>query len=97
MVLKNTIRIENPRLYPGGIEDQLQAALTGGANLQASELRINLYDVATETRTYFIYISPVSGDVTLIATWAQKRPSAGADPNEQGPLWRRITAHFLAA
>ena len=94
MLSSDTIRIENPRLYPIEIVDQLRTALSNGAKLRANEGRINFYDLATENRTYFIYVSPVSGDITLIATWAQKRSSAGTESGEQDPLWRRITTHF---
>jgi hypothetical protein len=97
MFLKDTIRIENPRLYPDGIVDQLREALSSGASLKASELRINFYDVATETRAYFIYLSPVSGDITLVASWTQNSTFPGEEQDEQGSLWRRIAAHFLAA
>src|SRR5216684_6820918 len=95
MLSTDTIRIENPRLYPVEIVEQLRTALSNGAKLQANEGRINFYDLATENRTYFIYVSPVSGDITLIATWVQKRSSAGTACNERDPLWRRITADFL--
>src|SRR5712664_4082739 len=95
MLSTETIRIENPRLYSIEIVDQLRTALSNGAKPQANEGRINFYDLATENRTYFIYVSPVSGDITLIATWAQKRSSAGTARNERDPLWRRIKAEFL--
>ena len=95
MISRDSIRIENPRLYPAVIVDQLRTALSNGTNLQANELRNNLYDLATENRTYFIYVSPVSGDITLIATWARK--STVTDSDDQDKLWRRITAHILAA
>ena len=95
MLPSDTIRIENPRLYPIEIVDQLRTALSNHAKLRTNELRINFYDLATENRAYFIYVSPVSGDITLIATWVPKRPSAGPESNERDPLWRRITSHFL--
>lgn len=97
MLSRDAMRIENPRLYPLEIVEELQAALSGGGKLRANELRINFYDLATEDRTYFIYVSPVSGDITLIATWAQNSSSAGMKSGEQDPLWRRIAAPFLAA
>lgn len=97
MLSSDAIRIENPRLYPIEIVDQLRTALSNDAKLRANELRINFYDLATEDRTYFIYVSPVSGDITLIATWTEKSSSAGTKSGGQDPLWRRITAHFLAA
>ena len=94
---KEKIRIENARHYPSAIVDQLRTALSNGAELRADESRRNFYDLDIEDRTYFIYVSPASGSVTLIATWAQKRLSADAKSAEQTPWWRRIRAHFLAA
>jgi hypothetical protein len=92
MLSKETIRIENARLYPSAIVDQLRTALSNGAELHADKSRMNFYDLDTKGRTYFIYLSPVSGNVTLIATWAQRRPSADAKSDGQAPWWRRITA-----
>jgi hypothetical protein len=97
MLSKEKIRIENARLYPSGIVDQLRAALSNGAKLQANKTRRNFYDLETEGRTYFIYISPASGSITLIATWERKRPSADGKFRTQAPWWRRITAHFPIA
>ena len=93
----NIIRIENARLYPSAIVDRLQTALLNGADLHADESRRNFFDLDIEGRTYFIYVSPVSGNVTLIATWAQKSASADSKMDDHAPWWRRITAHVLAA
>jgi hypothetical protein len=65
--------------------NQLRTALANGTELHADESRVNFYDLNSEDRTYFIYISPVSGSVTLIATWARKYPSADAKSDEQTP------------
>jgi hypothetical protein len=97
MFSTDATRIENPRLYPSEVVDGLRAALSSGEKLRANETRINFYDLATENRTYFIYVSPMNGDVTLIATWTQKRPSSGSESDDKCSLWQRITAHFLAA
>jgi hypothetical protein len=97
MLPKEKIRIENARLYPAAIVNQLQTALSNGAKLQVDETRRNFYDLETEGRTYFIYISPASRNIILIATWERKCSSANAKSAWQGPWWRRITAHFLAA
>jgi hypothetical protein len=97
MLSRTEIRIENARLYPEAIVDQFRAALTNGAKLRANETRRNFYDVDTKERTYFLYVSPVTGSITLIATWARKRSSANLKTSGQSPWWRRITAHYLAA
>jgi hypothetical protein len=97
MLSKEKIRIENARLYPPAIVDQLRMALSNGTKMQANETRRNFYDLDTKGRTYFIYVSPANGSVTLIAKWARKPLSADAESDGQAPWWRRITAHFLAA
>ena len=96
MISRGTIRIENARFYPAATVDQLRTALSNGAGLQSNAARRNFYDLGLEGRTYFIYVSPVSGSITPIATWERKRPSADATTDGQAPWWRRITAHFLA-
>jgi hypothetical protein len=93
----NIIRIENARLYPSAIVDRLQTALSNGADLHADESRRNFFDLDIAGRTYFIYVSPVNGNVTLIATWAQKCLSSDSKMDDHAPWWRRITAHLLAA
>jgi hypothetical protein len=87
MILRETIRIENARLYPATTVDQLRTALSNGAVLQPNEARRNFYDLDTEGRTYFIYVSPASGSITLIATWERKRPPADAMTDGQAPWW----------
>ena len=97
MLSKEKMRIENARLYPAAIVDQIQTALSNGAPLRADKSRKNFYDVDTENRTYFIYVSPASGNINLIATWRRKHSSADEKSQVQGPWWRRITTHILAA
>lgn len=97
MFSRENVRIENARLYPSEIMNQLRTALANGTELHADESRVNFYDLNSEDRTYFIYISPANGSVTLIATWAQKRTSTYAKSAEQHTWWRRITEHILAA
>ena len=92
MLSRERLRIENARLYPSAIVDQLRTALSSGAELHADESRKNFYNVHTDDRTYFIYISPLNGSVTLIAAWGRKRRSADANTNGRAPWWRRITA-----
>src|ERR1700676_150530 len=91
MLLKEEIWIENARLYPAATVDELRTALSNGAVLQPNAARKNFYDLDTEGRTYFIYVSPASGSITLIATWERKRPSADAMTDGQAPWRRRIT------
>ena len=97
MFSRTNIRIENARLYPSEVVDRLYAALSRGAELHSYESRMNFYDVNSEGRTYFIYISPTNEKVTLIATWAQKRASADGESGGHSRWWQRIAEHILAA
>jgi hypothetical protein len=92
LAIKN-IRIENARLYPRKIVDQLLLALSNGTQLHADESRIHFYDLEADGRKYFIYVSPVNASVTLIATWAKKRKSSLSKSAAHDPWWRWITAH----
>jgi hypothetical protein len=94
---RENVRIENARLYPSEVVDRLYTALSNGAELHVNESRTNFYDLNAAGNTYFIYISPATGKVTLIATWTQKCTSADAKLAEQHNWWRRIADHFLAA
>lgn len=96
MFSRENVRIENARLYPSEVVDRLYKALSSGAELHADESRANFYDLKAEGQTYFIYISPATGSVTLIATWMQKRTSADAKLAEQHKWWRRIAEHIHA-
>ena len=96
MLSRENVRIENARLYPPAIVDQLRVALLNGAELHVDETRKNFYELQAGLRTYFIFVSPASGNVTLIATWAQKRPPVDTKLDGQAPWWRRIAWHFLA-
>jgi hypothetical protein len=82
MLSRENIRIENARLYPSAIVDQLRIVLLNGVELHPDESRRYFYELCTGLRTYFIYISPASGNITLIATWAQKHPFAMLPGNE---------------
>ena len=97
MFTRANIRIDNARLYPAEVVDRLYTALSRGAELHAYESRTNFYDLNSAGRTYFIYISPVSGSVTLIGTWAQRHVSAKPKSDGHSTWWQRITEHFLAA
>jgi hypothetical protein len=95
MLSREDVRIENARLYPPAIVDQLRVALLDGAELHVDETRKNFYELHAGLRTYFIFVSPATGNITLIATWAQKRPPVDTRLDRQAPWWRRIATHIL--
>jgi len=93
MLTEENLRIENARLCPAEIVDQLLATLFDGAELHADETRKHFYDVMANGRLFFIYISPVSGRITLIATWAKAVASCSSGLLGRLSLWRWITVH----
>jgi hypothetical protein len=103
MLSRENIRIENARLYPSVIVDQLRIALSNGAALHADESRRDFYELCTGLHTYFIYVSPASGNITLIATWAQKYAFAilPGDGRVRGLIralaarLKRVATHYL--
>ena len=93
MLPKENTWIENARLYPPAMVDRLLTALSNGAELHADETRKNFYDLDANGCTYFIYVSPVSGSITLIATWAKKLAPSVSKSDAPASWWRWITAH----
>jgi len=90
MLSRAGMRIENARLYPAAVVNQLEKALSNGAELCVDAARRNFYDLEAEGRTYFIYVAPVSGYVTLIAMWDKKRSVARGNSDGKWVWWRRL-------
>jgi hypothetical protein len=82
--------IENPRNYPATLVSELRESLNHGVSEHPDPERENFYDVCVENRVFFIYISPSSGSVTLLAAWLDcsvnlsRRPGLGGLAFEVG-------------
>ena len=61
--------IHNRLNYPPDIVDQLEKLLVEGVSARQDPNRRNFYDIENADRVFFIYLSPLSGSVTLLATW----------------------------
>jgi len=61
--------IENPRNYPAAIVEELREWLIQGVSAHPDPERENFYDVQIQNRVFFIYVSPSSSNVTLLAVW----------------------------
>ncbi len=70
--------IEDLGKHSSELIECLRQLLVTGAEAQPDPRRAQFYDVHNCTRTYFIHISPVSGKVMLIATWADDKKSFAA-------------------
>lgn len=63
--------IENPREYETRVVEQLRRLLQAGAPTQADARRPHFYEIDAQDETYYIHISPFSGNVVLLAKWTR--------------------------
>jgi hypothetical protein len=92
--ISNGLSIDNLRNYPGEIAAQLEELLTLGAMAHLDANRPNFYDVATSTRSFFIYAEPGSGKVILLATWPV---ATRAEQPEDGAMNVALTCEPIVA
>ena len=76
--LNRDLTIENLKRYPEDIVEKLRDLLATGAEALPDPHRRGFYDVLNGNRVFFIHISPVSGNVMLLASWLKDRPAAAA-------------------
>jgi hypothetical protein len=62
-------RIEDPRNYGDEVVTELHNLLTAGGPAQADPRRENFYDLEGDDHTFYIHVSPINGDVVLLAKW----------------------------
>lgn len=62
-------RIEDPRKYGAEVVNDLRNFLTVGGFAQSDPRRANFYELEIGSHTYYIHVSPINGDVTLLARW----------------------------
>jgi hypothetical protein len=84
MVLRITevANIENPREYAAHEVDDLRHLLLAGGEAEGDPRRKHFYNLTGEKNAYYIHISPISGNVILLAKWL-RHPSdcyAEAEP-----------------
>jgi len=78
--MRNRSGIENPRKYAPPVVDDLRKALVAGAVARKDPQRPNFYELEGEnSSTYYIHISPINGNVTLLAKWLREHQSALAE------------------
>ena len=70
--VKEGARIENPREYDSGAVESLRQLLEMGGPVQRDPHRENFYEVEGNHETYYIHVSPVSGNVVLLAKWLRQ-------------------------
>jgi hypothetical protein len=78
MHFKDTLTIEDPRNHPAETVVTLRNLLLGGARVNPDPKRSDFYELENGCDVYYIYISPVTSQVLLLATWKRNRASAAA-------------------
>jgi hypothetical protein len=66
-------RIENLRDYPAEAVEKLRDALRSGVQPRADANRANFFEVDDGNQVFYIHVSPVTGKVLFLATWALER------------------------
>jgi len=74
--MRNRSGIENPREYAPSVVEDLRTTLVAGAVARNDTHRPNFYEVEGESSGYYIHISPINGNVTLLAKWPRAQQSA---------------------
>ena len=69
---KEGVKIENPRAYDRAAVEHLRQLLEMGRLPQRDHRRPDFYELEGEGETYYIHVSPVSGDVMLLARWVHQ-------------------------
>jgi len=73
------IRIENLRNHSEAIVLALRDVLSSGATILPDPKRRGFYEVHTDALVYYIHISPVTGNILLLAKWPSEAPQRDAD------------------
>ena len=89
--LNAKLTIENLRQYPEDVVEKLRKLLVIGAEALPDPRRKGFYDVLNGDRVFFVHISPVSGNVLLLASWPkeQEAAAAGASGSSEDTTWPR--------
>ncbi len=77
------IEIDNRHGYPAEMVEQLRSLLvgltaSGDTVVRPDPHRPGLYDLEAADRVIYIYVSPVSGKVLLLASWPRKTSDESA-------------------
>jgi hypothetical protein len=70
--LKPGASIENPREYAAQAVEQLRQLLVAGKAAQADPRRQSFYEIESGDGTYYIHVSPITGNVVLLARWIRQ-------------------------
>jgi hypothetical protein len=69
--ISEQIRIEDPRQYGSEAVNNLRNLLLAGGCGQRDPHRENFYEIENEGQTFYIHVSPINGEVVLLAKWSK--------------------------
>ena len=73
--LAENVTIEDLRNHPPETVSSLHDLLAGGALAHADPRHENFYEIENGSRIYYVFLSPASRKVTLLATWQKSARS----------------------
>lgn len=82
--------VQNPRNYSAETIKELEQLLRTGVPAFPDARRKGFLDLKNGDRTFFIHISPITGEVALLATWFH--PAARVDRTEPAEVGTSCTA-----
>lgn len=71
--LHGKVKVESLRNHAGEDIRALEELFAAGADARADAHHKNFFEVEDATRVFYVYISPVSGRVFLVAEWPKER------------------------
>jgi len=74
MVLRMTkvVMIENPREYASHTVEDLRQLLLSGGPAERDPRRQHFFNLEGDKSAYYIHISPITGNVMLLAKWSRQ-------------------------
>ncbi|HTC61924.1 MAG TPA: hypothetical protein VK709_03705 [Candidatus Saccharimonadales bacterium] len=76
------VKVENPRAYEAWAVKHLQYLLEVGSPMERDPRRANFYNVDGGSEIYYIHVSPVSGNVILLARWMRQTHACFSDSKQ---------------
>lgn len=66
------VNVENPRDYEASAVEHLQYLLSIGSPAECDPRRENFYELDSGNEIFYIHVSPISGNVVLLAKWIRQ-------------------------
>ncbi len=73
--MRNNLTIKSLRTRPTEMVEELRSLLAEGAEARPDLSRRNFYELDGGDRVFYIFVSPATGKVTLLAVWDNARHS----------------------